>query len=268
MNPSRRNLFAATLVLPLAFAGCAVAPPAPSARAVSELAPGGKLRVALFAGNPVVVNQPAAADNAQLTGVGLDLGKALAQRLGAAFEPVRYTTATALLADARTGKWDVALLGIEATRMADMDFTKPYATIENTYLVAPNSALMAVRDVDRKGIKVGVSDRTVQHSTLKAQLKEATLTAVAAGQVPKELSEGRIDAYAGNRRTLEEIASTMPGYRLLPGKFVDVKFAIGVPKGRSTGAAYADEFVREMVASGALAESIARHKVRNFNVAN
>ena len=266
-NPSRRRIVFAGFLL--FVAGCAATLSRPDGASISELAPGGKLRVALFTANPVVIDQPAGAGDNELAGVGVDLGRALAQRLGVVFEPVRYANTTSLLGDARTGKWDVALLGIEAARMTDMDFTPPYAAIENTYIVRANSALMSVRDVDRKNVRIAAGDRTVQYNALKAQLKEAVLVPAPSTRAAfKELVEGRIDAFASNRTVLEDFATTAPGYRVLPGGFLEVKFGIGVPKGRPAAVAYASEFVREMIASGAIADSIARHKVRNFKAAN
>ena len=53
--------------------------------------------------------------------------------------------------------------------------------------------------------------------------------------------------------TLEELAGKMLGYRIVPGSFSDLRYALGVPKGRTAAAAYVDEFVGDMIASGAIA---------------
>jgi len=124
---------------------------------------------------------------------------------------------------------------------------------------------MTIADADRKGVRIGVADRTVQHSSLTAQIKQARLVLVAGGPAGlKALADGQVEAFAGNRSALENLAAQMPGYRLLPGGFMHTQFALGVPKGRPAGAAFADEFIRHLVASGAVDESIARSKVKNF----
>ena len=253
----------AAATLTFLLAGCATAP-APSATARAELAGTGKVRVALInVGN--YINQP---QTAPLTGVGVDIGKAIADRVGAPFEPVVYTPITELLADARSGKWDVAILGFDPSRTADFEFTRAYAFTENSYLVAAGSGLMTIADVDRKGVKVSVSGRTAQSNYLKANFKQAEVKDVpnnAAGT--EELAAGKVQAFAANRTTLEEVAAKMPGYRVIPGSFSEVRYVVGVPKGRTAAAAYADEVVRDLIASGAIAESVARAKLKGVNPA-
>ena len=83
----------AMLVLGLLL-GCASLPPVPEA-ARSELASTGKLRVGLILSNQVLVTKDA--QTGELRGVTVDLGKALAKRLGVPFEPVGYANPAALV---------------------------------------------------------------------------------------------------------------------------------------------------------------------------
>ena len=253
---------APAVLLSIALAGCA-GMSGPSGAAKAELASTGKVRVALI-NVANFVNQPV---SAQPSGVGVDIGKALAARVGAPFEPVVYETVGGLLADARSGKWDVALLAADPARRADFEFSRPYALTQNTYLVRAGSGLMTIQDVDRKGVKIAVAVRSAQHNYLKANLKQADIREVEGTQQgAQELAAGRADAYAGNRTTLEELAVRMPGYRIVPGSFSDVRYALGVPKGRTAAAAYVDEFVGDMIASGAIAESIRRANLKGVTV--
>ena len=62
------------------------------------------------------------------TGMGVDLGKTIAVRVGAPFEPALPSIrGRAGLADARSGKWDVAILGVDPARSAD--FGVQYAPV-------------------------------------------------------------------------------------------------------------------------------------------
>ena len=48
-------------------------------------------------------------------------------------------------------------LAIEPVRAAEIEFTAPYVIIEGVYMVPKNSPLKSVADVDRAGVRIGVS---------------------------------------------------------------------------------------------------------------
>jgi polar amino acid transport system substrate-binding protein len=239
-------------------------PPAPSAAAKAQLAPAGKLRFAFTVSNPNYAIQPA---GEKLSGIGVDIGEELARQLGVPLEVVRYATTAENVADAKAGKWDVALLGIEASRRATMDFSSPYAVTKNSYVVPAGSALKTIQDVDRQGVKVAVSSNTAQHVYLKGALKRASLVPLANNQAStEELKGGRVDAVAANQNTLEGIAAKMPGYRVIPGSYLDVQYSLAVPKGRDAGAAFVDEFVKYLRSSGAIQKSLDKHQMKGVTV--
>ena len=74
------------------------------------LAPTGKLRVGLDLDSPTDVIRDSA--SGEMKGVGFDLGKELARRMEVPFEPVLYRVIEDLIANAKSGEWDVALLGL------------------------------------------------------------------------------------------------------------------------------------------------------------
>ena len=105
------------------------------------------------------------------------LGKGCTNTDKSITEPVVYDTVGGLLADARSGKWDVALLAADPARRADFEFSRPFALTQNTYLVRAGSGLMTIPDLDRKGVKIAVSVRSAQHNYLKANLKGVSVPA-------------------------------------------------------------------------------------------
>ena len=82
-------------VVGLLIAGCAGIASAPSQEELQALAPTGKLRVALYTGAPASIVQGATLDESK--GVGFDLGKELARRIGVSFEPVVYPSPGAIM---------------------------------------------------------------------------------------------------------------------------------------------------------------------------
>ena len=124
-----------------------------SPEAKKELTPTGKLRVGIKFSNELLTD-PSTKKDPQPRGIALDLARELARRLGVPIEFHRYDSAGATADSVRTGAWDVAFLGAEPQRAAEMTFTAPYLEIEATYLVPPGSPLKAVADVDRAGLGV------------------------------------------------------------------------------------------------------------------
>ena len=98
-----------TAMLGLLIMGCAGISTAQTPETRQALAPTGKLRVALQRGNPLNVVQDSA--SGEMRGVGFDLGKELARRLGVPLEPVLYPSVGALLDAGKSSAWDVAFVG-------------------------------------------------------------------------------------------------------------------------------------------------------------
>lgn len=254
-----RNALRISALLLALLAGCAVSPTVSNDAARAELAPTGKLRLAVNGNNPNYLNQPSQPPYA---GVAVDIGNAVAKGLGVPLEIVVFSTNPALLAAARIGNVDAVLVGIEDSRRAYLDFSAPYATTPNSYLVPAGSGLMTIADVDREPVRVAVAEGTIQQTQLKATLRRASvLSAVNVTGGVKELAEGRADALAANRPTIEALAAKMPGYRVLPGSFYEVQYGMAVPKGRTAAAAYVDKVLRDMRASGAMADVLVRAKL-------
>ena len=76
-----------------------------------------------------------------------------------------------------------------------------------------------------------------------------------------------IEVAAGVKQQLQADAKRLPGLRLLDGRFMVINQAMGLPKGRESGARYVTAFVEEMKASGFVAQALARHGIEGAAVA-
>jgi polar amino acid transport system substrate-binding protein len=94
--------------------GCAGISTAPTPEARQVLAPTGKLRVGLQLGSPHNVIRDSA--SGEMKGVGFDLGRELARRMGVPFVPITYPSVGALLDAGKAGAWDVAFVGSSPAR--------------------------------------------------------------------------------------------------------------------------------------------------------
>jgi hypothetical protein len=73
---------------------------------------------------------------------------------------------------------------------------------------------------------------------------------------------------AGVKQQLEADAKRFPGHRLLPGRFMVIQQAMGLPKGRGDAAhRVLADFVEEMKRSGFVADALARHGIAGASVA-
>jgi polar amino acid transport system substrate-binding protein len=119
-----------------------------TAPAAKDLAPSGKLRVAINFGNPVLAQR---GPGGEPRGVSAALARELAKRLNVPIDFVTFDEAGKVAEAASQDKWDIAFLAIDPKRAATIDFTPPYVLIEGTYLAHANSPLQKVEDVDKDG---------------------------------------------------------------------------------------------------------------------
>ncbi len=80
--------------------------------------------------------------------------------------------------------------------------------------------------------------------------------------------EQKMDIAAGVKQQLEAGAERFPGLRLLPGRFMVIQQAMGLPKGRGAEAAeILGKYVEEMKAGGFVAHALSRHGIQGATVA-
>lgn len=224
---------------------------------LSELAPTGRLRVGVNFGNAVLATRNAAGYPG---GIAVDLAGELARRVSLPLDLVTYEAAGKMAAQA--GVWDVAFLAADPDRGEQIAFTKPYLEIESTYLVQDFSPLQSVDDVDRPGLRVAISEKSAYDLFLTRNLKHARLVrAPGPGPSVELFFEQRLDALAGIRPMLLEVARTRPAMRVLPDRFAVVRQALGVPRGRERAVPYLEGFVDDVRSSGFLARTIEKNGI-------
>ena len=250
----------------LLVAGCASVPSVPAA-ARAELAPTGKLRVGLILSNQVLVTKDPS--TGELRGVTINLGKALAQRLGVPFEPVGYANPAALVKSFGTNQWDIAFLAFDPARAQEVDFSPPYMEVDNTYLVTANSKVTAVERADQAGVTIAVPERSAPDLFLSRSLKSAQVLRLPGGAEAaiEALRSGKADAYAENAHMLSLYADRLPGSRVLEGRYTVIQHAIATPKGKAAASEYMKAFAEAAKADGTVADAIRAAGLRRARVA-
>lgn len=263
MNSIR--IFAVFLIALLA--GCAGMQSTPGAGVKQALAPTGKLRVALFTGTSAhIVRDPASGQIK--AGVGHDLGKALAGRLGVPFEPVVYTALAPLFSGARDGAWDVAFVGVNDERRKFLDFGDKHLELDIGYLVPSGSPIVALADVDRPGVRIAVLDKSSPYVMLSRTVRNAEL--VRFGGLPEALQSvkaGNAQVFGGVKTNLYGFVKQFPGGRVIEGRAASEDQAIAIPAGRPAAAlSFAREFIDDAKRQGVLRDAIERAGLRDARV--
>ena len=248
-------------VVGLFIAGCAGISSAPNQEERQALAPSGKLRVALYLGAPASIVRGATLDESK--GVGFDLGKELARRIGVPFEPVVYPSPGAIVGGLKAGEWDLAFFGPTPERENVMNFTAPFLVIEHGYLVPAGSPILTIDAVDRPGTRIGAPQGGSVNAFLARTIKNATVIAspsVPAGE--EMLKSGTVDVFAANKANLFQLADKMPGSRVLDGRIGVDEVAIALPKGRDTGMTYLQKYIAAAKSEGLIEASVKRAGLR------
>jgi polar amino acid transport system substrate-binding protein len=235
----------------------------PAAKA--ELTPAGKLRAGINFQNRLLTTL---GPNGEQGGVAVEFAHELARRLGVPIEIIPYKSAGALADSVRTGEWDISVLGDEPQRAKEIAFASPLTEIEATYLVPAGSPLKSVEEVDRAGIRIVSPAKSAFDLYLSRTIRHAQLVQIEGPSAAKEhFVREKLDALAGLRPGLLEIAPTLPGARILDGNFTVVRHTVGTPRGRDAAAAYLRDLVEDVKAAGLVAEWIVKSGVKGLSVA-
>jgi len=225
-----------------------------------SLAPTGKLRASLYLGGPTnVIVHPT---TGEMKGVGYEIGKELARRLGIPYEPVIYKTPKLLVDDIESDNWDVAFIARSSTREKIMKFSETYLSLEQGFLVPTDSSIKTMEEVDRPGIRVGVPAGGSVISRVAGVLSDEELVEVGMPRAAALIRSGAVDVFSANKGNLYQISDQLPGSRVLDGYFSVDEFALGIPTGRKIEMSLLNELIEEIKSQGLIEAASKRAGVR------
>jgi polar amino acid transport system substrate-binding protein len=226
----RRILLLAILLIATSMPGGALAQAAIS----SEIAPTGKLRVAMNGSNPVLVRRTP--DKKIVGGVAVDVGKHIAEKLGVPFELAPYANANAYTQSFGKGEWDIGF-GAPTPLVAEKaDFIIDLVLADFVFVAAPGREFADATQVDRPGVKIGVGAKSVSDQFLSRTVKSAELVRVVGDGGLEMLRSGKADVWAISASRAQEVANGLPGAKVVPGAFTSDRYMVTLPKGRSSDA--------------------------------
>jgi polar amino acid transport system substrate-binding protein len=264
MTHSVRSLFALSTTIAL-LSACASAPLVP----VGEIAPAGKLRVAIGVGPaPSAFWATRDAASGQPRGVTVELAKAAAENLRLPLQLVAYQNSGEITAAAAKDAWDISFMPGDPEREKFVDVGPAFVIYESAYLVRAGSELRNAAEVDRAGIRVGGVEGTSTSRTVAKALKNATLTLYSKPDPAVELlGQGKLDALAMGREALADVSKKLPGTRLLPDVIQSTGVVVVVPKNRLATRDWAAGFLEQAKADGTVRRALDSAGFQNAPVA-
>ena len=237
---------------------------------LSSFAPTATLRVGINLGNPILANEEP--NTKRLYGVTIDIANEIGKRISLPVQLIPFKTAGATVDAVKTGEIDLVFVAIDPVRGADISYTPAYIQIEGAYMVKANSSINNNEEVDAVGNEIVVGKGSAYDLYLSREIKHATLLRAASSQaVVDDFMSGQGNVAAGVKQQLESDAKRYEGLRMLPGRFMVINQAIGIPKARTqyeVATAYLSDVIAELKQSGFIAEAMKRHNIQGAKVAD
>jgi polar amino acid transport system substrate-binding protein len=215
------------------------------------LAPSGHLRVGVYVGSPTsMVTDPASHET---HGVTYELGKDFADRLHVPVDYVPFLRIAEVVGAIKDGKVDFTVTNATPVRAKDVDFSQTLLAVELGYLVPASSPIASAKELERPGIRIGVTKGGTSERVLSDILKNAAIVSEeSVSRGIEAIRTNELDVYATNKAILFQMAEQLPGARVLDGNWGQEHMAIAVPKGRDSAKAVLDAFVRDVQSNGRL----------------
>jgi polar amino acid transport system substrate-binding protein len=218
-----------------------------------EIAPTGKLRVAIGISPAGGAFWSTKNEAGGYTGVPVDLGKEMAAQLGVPVEYVAYPNSGQITDAVSSGAWDISFLPKDAERETRMSFGPVYEVADATYIVKAGSTATNFATLDQPGVKVAAVNNTTTMRGARAHLKHAKVTGYQTyDEIFGLLKNGEIDAFALSRDQLNAMAKKIPGTRVLDETFKQTVTAVAVPLNHPLALAFATKFMTEATTNGVL----------------
>src|SRR4051812_4710322 len=216
-----------------------------------EIAPTGKLRVAIAISPAGGAFWSTKTESGGYAGVPVDLGKEMAAQLGVPVEYVAHQNSGQIVDAVSKGTWDITFLPKDPEREARMAFGPIYEVADATYIVRAGSLATNFQTLDQPGTKVAAVNNTTTRRGAIAHLKNAKVTGYQTyDEIVNLLKNGQIDAFALSRDQLNAMARKIPGTRVLDETFKQTVTAVAVPPNHPQSLAFATKFMNDAIANG------------------
>ena len=200
----------------------------------------------------------------QLSGIDVDMAKALAVDLGVHLEFVDSSFAR-LIPDVTENRCDIAMfaIGITPLRQEKLRFTRPHLA-SDIYAIATigNRRIKSWSDIDKAGTVVAVARGTLHEPVMKEKLRAATLRVLDTPHArEQEVEAGRADVFMTDFPYSQRMLKTTDWARLIkPDTAYHITpYAYAMRPGDDRWHARIEQFVAKVKRSGELKDAAGRH---------
>jgi polar amino acid transport system substrate-binding protein len=265
-----KSILSVCLLLISQFANCQpLNSSSPDKAMLESFVPTGILRVGINLGNPVLAGTDPVTQKPK--GVSIDIANEIGKRIGLPVQLIPFQSAGATVDAIKSGNIDLIFVAIDPVRGEGISYTPPYIQIEGAYMVKASSPITSNNDVDVAGNEIIVGKGSAYDLFLTREIKHAALLRAPNSQsVVDDFMGGQGNVAAGVKQQLESDAVRYTGSRILPGRFMVINQAIGIPKARPAyekTSAYLGAIITELKTSGFVANAMKRHNIQGAKVA-
>jgi polar amino acid transport system substrate-binding protein len=141
-----------------------------------EIAPTGKLRVAIAISPAGGAFWSTRTEAGGYAGVPVELGREMAAQLDLPVEYAVFQNSGQITDAASSDRWDVTFLPKDPEREARMSFGPVYEVADATYIVKPGSSVTNFETLDQPGIRIAAVNNTTTMRGAIVHLKNAQVT--------------------------------------------------------------------------------------------
>lgn len=200
----------------------------------------------------------------QLSGIDIDMARALGRDLGARVEFVDSSFAR-LIADVSEDRCDIAMfaIGITPLRQEKLRFTKPHLA-SDIYAITSKSSrrIKTWSDIDKAGTVVAVAKGTLHEPVMKEKLNAATLRVLDTPHArEQEVESGRADVFMTDFPYSQRMLKTTDWARLVkPDTTYHItRYAYAMRPGDDRWHGRVEQFVAAVKRNGELKAAAERH---------
>ncbi|MDB5915526.1 MAG: hypothetical protein JWP22_4201 [Ramlibacter sp.] len=207
--------------------------------------------------------------NGAFRGVSADVARELGRLMQAEVQIIPLPAAADVIEAVRSGAADIGFVAPNPSRMV-LAYSQTYMQVQQGFLVRQDSPVTRPEQLNRPGAVLGANTGDSVGVYLKANFP-GTKVLESADYGMKEtaqwLTEGRVEAFGGNRPRLRLAAAQAPGLRLLEGNLYAVPQAIAVAPDNAAMLAFVNRALGAMRSSGFLESAVQRGGVEGVSVA-
>ena len=189
----------------------------------------------------------------KIQGFEVDLAEALTHKMLGKNAKANFVTTTAntkiQLLKNRNIDAAIAAMTITPERKKEVDFSKPYFPAGQSLLVANDSKIKNVRQLNGKKV-LAVKGTTAVDAVHKFAPKASVIQYDDYGQAFAALKAGQGEAFTTDNGILAGIARDNPGYKLVGGTFTNQPYGIAVNKGQGEMANKINQALTELEKDG------------------